>query len=1128
MARKLIKGSSVEVVSINDIEYKPPAQKTVTQFGWSALYPQATVSSTTKSTAVSTGLISSEAAKVVDLVSEGEIEGLVGGLSSVYLNGVPVQEPADYAAGNNKYNFQDVTLEANTGTPYPAPLANFTGIYSDTAVGTEIRVGSGPLIRTILDTNGVDAVKLTFSTPALFYSNSAGGTDAQTVSLKVEYKSREDAAYKDAPIREVWGSSQLVNKTGNIKTSSTPVNACKLSITWTYPLVPTSSYGYNFSTKWYQSALLQYRLKDATTAWIDLKVLEFSGKYTQVINQTNSNSVLDRILGNQYTNYPATSQKEIIINTDLANIYEFRIIPITTANTHNIDTTKSTITIPAVSFKTYDSQVTFSGKALNKYQRTYIVPLKGKGPYDIKVTRITADATDTRVQNKTFWDSYAAIYYEKLNYPNSALMGIEFDAKQFPSIPQRAYEIKGIKVAIPSNYNTITRQYNATPNISIVGGGGSGAKAVCSINSSGQITSVTIISSGKGYTSAPRVYATGCGGSGATFTASWDSTTGQVSAITITNGGSGYTNTIWDGKFKTEYREILENNVLVDREFIAKEWTDNPAWVLFDLLSNNRYGLGDYLNVRNTPINLSNPKYGNNINTPGYPIDIYALYNIAQYCDELVPTGFNTSTIPDLEPRFTCNLYLQTQEEAFTVINNIASIFRGMLYWSGGQLTAIQDRPSSMIALYTNSNVINGMFEYSGVGIKGRHTVAQITWNDPKNFYKQNIEYVESPEGIIRYGYIPTSIVAMGCTSRSQAHRVGAWLLYTEETESDTVSFKTGLDGALVYPGAIIGIRDKYRTGVRLGGRIVSTGTNTVELDGTINFESGKAYTLVFINIDGTTSSPYSIINPNTETANITLETTIATAPLPGAVWSISVSDLAIEQWRVFSISENDGGTTLTINATRYNPEKFTAVEANDLNLEMPIQTYLAVEKVGIISNLLATDSIFLVGPKQFGNKLLLSWDVEGTVAFYKVKYRTNDGTTQGLWREETVLGNSFEISQDIQETRYEIEVTAYNNLNYNSTPISIFYTVLGKKALPANITYGTIVTNNYGVYLTWDAIPDVDLDYYEIREGTTWASSTLIGKSFSNNYQIDFPSVGEHTYLIKAVDTSGNYSENA
>lgn len=340
---------------------------------------------------------------------------------------------------------------------------------------------------------------------------------------------------------------------------------------------------------------------------------------------------------------------------------------------------------------------TINGKTNSKYQMQYDVPLTGDPPWDIRVTRITADNTSTTLSNDLYWDTYDTVINASLSYPNSAIIATSIDSSQFNTIPTRAYHLKLLRIQVPTNYDPVARTYSGT----------------------------------------------------------------------------------WDGTFK-----------------IA--WSNNPAWCYYDLLTNSRYGLGRYI--------------------PANSVDKWALYTIGRYCDELVDDGKGGT-----EPRFTCNVYLQTLQEAYTLLQQMTSVFRGMAFWAGGAITTVQDSPSDPIYQYTAANVIDGKFSYAGASSKARHTVALVTWNNPNNFYAQDVQYVEDKDGIAKYGVISTQVVAIGCTSQGQAERVGRWLLYSERLESEVVTFSTGLEGAVGRPGHVVQVMDPLRAGKRFGGRLISS-----------------------------------------------------------------------------------------------------------------------------------------------------------------------------------------------------------------------------------------------------------------------------------------------------------------
>ena len=257
-------------------------------------------------------------------------------------------------------------------------------------------------------------------------------------------------------------------------------------------------------------------------------------------------------------------------------------------------------------------------------------------------------------------------------------------------------------------------------------------------------------------------------------------------------------------------------------QFQSGVWTDNPAWIYNDLLTNTRYGLGRYLEEE--------------------PVDIWSLYEISQFCDTLVPDGYG-----GMEPQFTCNVYIREPDDAYNVLLNLASTFRGMLYYANGTIQPVQtDIQSNAIYVYSNANVINAEFNYSSTARNTRHTAAIVKYTDPLNLYRDNFVYVEDTQGIIQYGYNPKTISAFACTSPGQATRLGNWTLTTERLRTDTVSFQVGFDGLYVKPGDVFGVYDNFRNNKSQGGRILSYSADhkTIQLDRPVVLNSGMIYAL--------------------------------------------------------------------------------------------------------------------------------------------------------------------------------------------------------------------------------------------------------------------------------------------
>jgi predicted phage tail protein len=347
---------------------------------------------------------------------------------------------------------------------------------------------------------------------------------------------------------------------------------------------------------------------------------------------------------------------------------------------------------------------------------------------------------------------------------------------------------------------------------------------------------------------------------------------------------------IWNGTFKTEY-------------------SNNPAWVFYDLLTNSRYGCGQFINESQ--------------------VDRYSLYSIAQYCDERVPDGRGGS-----EPRLTFNAYVTDRGEAYDVLNSLAAAFRGMLYFAEGSVVAIQDRPKAISKIFSPANVLqetddNGEvttppFNYEGTARKARKTVALVSWNDPEDAYKSKIEYVEDAPGILRYGYHETEVRAFGTTSQGQAQRIGRWILITNQLETETITFKTGTEGFFVLPGEIIGIADPAKGGKRYGGRVANATTSAITIDQAFTIAAGKSYSLSAMLPNGTLETK-TVTNAPGISSTITVSPAFSIAPESSAPWVMQEDAEGVRTFRVISLTENDG--KITVLASLYDEAKFSATD---------------------------------------------------------------------------------------------------------------------------------------------------------------------------------------------------------
>jgi|CXWL01.1.fsa_nt_gi predicted phage tail protein len=895
-------------------------------------------------------LRSTSYARVLDLVCEGEIEGLVNGLQSVYLDGTPVQNP------DGSTNFTGVSVAMVTGTQAQDPLPGIPATESAQAVGVAV-VAATPVVRTITDAT-VDAVRVTLSFPGLSQQDTTNGDlNGASVQIAIHVQSNGGGYVAQSLSRE-WRSSPnpaVVAATGiALDVSWAPTGAADVDGNVAYASITFS---------------VQYRVVGAGS-WTTYKTDSFT--------TIDFNYVTD---GDGYTtiSYP-TRTYDILGLVDA--LYEARVFKTSGDGSLSLDGFRNYTTNP------YD---TITGKTTSTYQRSYRIPLTGSAPWDVRVSRITPDSVSSALRNATVFSSYTEITDESFSYPNSAVVAISVDASQFQSIPSRGYDLKLLRVRIPSNYNPVTRVYTG----------------------------------------------------------------------------------IWDGTFTVA-------------------WTDNPAWCFYDLLTNTRYGLGSFLSAAQ--------------------VDKWALYTIGVYCDGLVPNGMGGQ-----EPRFTCNLYLQAQAEAFQVIVSMASIFRGMAYWAAGAITAVQDAPADPVFLFTEANVEGGLFTYSGTAKQARHTVALVTWNDPTDEYKPKPEYVEDLDGIARYGIVSTTVAAVGCTSRGQAHRVGQWILYSERLETEGIAFSCGTDATYLRPGNIFAVQGQHRAGIRYGGRIVSATAASVTIDAPITISSGQTYTIQVVLPDGTLATKTLTNAPGSATI-LTVSVDFAVTPVSPAVWVVTSSVLSPRLYRALSITEVERHK-YQVAGIEHNPSKFDAIEQG-LTLTTPrVSTITAVPATP--ANLTISESLSI---RQGTVKAIMTmeWELVDRANRYRVEYRRDNGNYVAL---TDVRQASAEIVDAIPGL-YDIRVVAVNVLGNASLAATASRQIYGKTARPENVQGFVVARTTDRLNFSWLAVADLDLDHYELRHGLTWEAGVPLGTTINTQYAAVTNLGG--TYLIKAVDTSGNESLTA
>ena len=361
-------------------------------------------------------------------------------------------------------------------------------------------------------------------------------------------------------------------------------------------------------------------------------------------------------------------------------------------------------------------------------------------------------------------------------------------------------------------------------------------------------------------------------------------------------------NTLW-----SSYTEIYDtkfsypNTAVVGLKFDSSQFSGvprrNPAWIFYDILTNTRYGMGNRISQ--------------------FGVDKFALYTISQYCDQLVDDGFGGK-----EPRFTCNCYITEQRQAYEVIHDLCSIFRAMPIWDGTQYTAVMDRPSDPVAIYSNANVVDGQFNYTSAAQKSRHTAVHVRYIDPNNNWETTTEYVADDELIKRFGLNVAQVDAFGCTSRGQAHRVGKWLIQTEKLETQTVTFNVGREGIRHLPGDIIGITDNDFAGTTIGGRILEANGSTIKLDRDIDIKNMKN---AYLSVTDTNMQLHKIkIQAQVKPNQLVLVNSVSVDDY--SVWGLYDNKIKPRLFKALSITENSDGT-YSITALEHETKKEEIVD---------------------------------------------------------------------------------------------------------------------------------------------------------------------------------------------------------
>lgn len=637
---------------------------------------------------------------------------------------------------------------------------------------------------------------------------------------------------------------------------------------------------------------------------------------------------------------------------------------------------------------------TIAGKTTSNYKEAVRLKLPGTGPWDIKVSRLSAESTSSVIVNKFFWDSFTEIQSVKLRYPNSSVGGLQVSAEQFGRVPTRAYDLMGLIVRVPTNYDPIAGTYTG----------------------------------------------------------------------------------IWDGTFKLA-------------------WTNNPAWVFFDLATHPRYGLGRYIKDQH--------------------LDKWALYQIGRYCDERVPDGLGGT-----EPRFTCNLYLQTAVQARQALQDLAGLMRAIAFWGNGQIGVVQDAPADARMLFTKAN-ITGDFVYQRASGKTKYSAWTVYYNDLSQMGRRMPVVHVARDLVKTMGVKMQSFSPIGCTSRGQALRLARWAELTQAL-GQTVSFRAGAEAAGLLPGGVFKVADPSKAGKRLGGRVSAATTTVVTLDADLSLDVGETYELEVMLVD-----PNAQLGYKTEKRRVmdsvgvrALEVTppFSVAPSTGAIWVLQPSTIEPTWWRMVGRKEVEGGHNFDVIGVAHDPDKFAAIEqglklaprrTSGLSVLAPQVADVSLTEVPYLS----TDSTHI--------KVLASWVPPAQGLRFVVEWRLNLGEWAVM---PQTSSNSMEID-GLVVGDLDVRVTTINSLGLRSLPKLKSLALQGWGGHPPTVDNFAASVSAAGVALTWSPLNVANYKETVISVGPTLVGALEIFRGAATNTTWHPPLTGSYNFWAQHVNTAGKAS---
>lgn len=525
-------------------------------------------------------------------------------------------------------------------------------------------------------------------------------------------------------------------------------------------------------------------------------------------------------------------------------------------------------------------------------------------------------------------------------------------------------------------------------------------------------------------------------------------------------------------------------------------WTDNPAWIYYDIVVSDRFGLGDRL----TSANISK----------------WALYPIAQYCDQLVPDGRGGD---GMEPRYICNVYVQERNDAYTVLRDFAAIFRGMTCWSGEQIIVQADMPRDVDFNYTRANIL-GSPRYSSSTSKARYTNALVSWSDPDNAYADAMEPAFIPELVSRYSFNQLEVTAIGCTRQSEAHRKGLWGILTNNKDR-MVEIDVGLDGRIPQPGYIIGLGDERLAGRVNGGRISAVNGRIITLDRDIDAKEGDR---LHLNLPSGISQARTIQSVNGR-RQVTVTTAYSETPEAECVWIVEYTDLVPQQYRVIGVKDNNNGT-LTITGVAHDPDKFPRIDTGAIIDQRPVSVLPAGNQSPPDDIVITSRSVVNQGISV--ETMQVNWSAVSGAISYEAQWRRNEGNWISVPRNSTT---SFEVS-GIYAGRYLVRVRAINAAEISSGwAYSEEKTLTGKVGEPLPPLALTTASLTAGIEIRWE-FPEgaedtqrTELQYSPDQDGKGALPLTDLAYPGKKYQQMGLKIATQFWYRARLIDRLGNAS---